>query len=69
MNEMHIDRIAGELGLKEQQVRAAAQLLDEEATVPFIARYRKEATGLLDEIQITGIRDRLAQLRDLDKRR
>src|SRR4030042_5514821 len=69
MNEMHINRIAGELGLKEQQVQAAAQLLDEEATVPFIARYRKEATGLLDEIQITGIRDRLAQLRDLDKRR
>jgi len=45
MNEMHINRIAGELGLKEQQVRAAAQLLDEEATVPFIARYRKESTG------------------------
>src|SRR4030042_1886386 len=69
MNEMHINRIAGELGLKEQQVRAAAQLLDEEATVPFIARYRKEATGLLDEVAITTIRDRLAQLGELDKRR
>jgi uncharacterized protein len=69
MNEMHINRIAGELGLKEQQVRAASQLLDEEATVPFIARYRKEATGSLDEIEITGIRDRLAQLGELDKRR
>ena len=44
-------------------------MLDEDATVPFIARYRKEATGSLDEVAITAIRDRLAQLRELDKRR
>ena len=55
--------------MKDQQVLAVSKLLDEDATVPFIARYRKEATGSLDEIQITGIRDRLAQLMELDKRR
>ena len=48
---------------------ATIALLDDEATVPFIARYRKEATGSLDEVAITAIRDRLGQLRELDKRR
>jgi uncharacterized protein len=62
-------KIARELGLKVLQVEAAARLLDEGATVPFIARYRKEATDSLDEVALTGIRDRLGQLRDLDKRR
>ncbi|MCP5008030.1 MAG: RNA-binding transcriptional accessory protein, partial [Planctomycetes bacterium] len=58
-----------ELNIKAVQVQAAGLLLDEGATVPFIARYRKEATGTLDEVAITAIRDRFAQLRDLDKRR
>ncbi len=61
--------VAGEFGIKEHQVRAVVTLLEEGGTVPFIARYRKEATGSLDEVMITGIRDRIAQLKDLDKRR
>jgi protein Tex len=69
MTDLHIDTIASELGLRPQQVTATLALLDEDATVPFIARYRKEATGSLDEVAITGIRDRIAQLRELDKRR
>jgi protein Tex len=69
MNEKHILKIASELNLSRQQVQATAGLLNEEATVPFIARYRKEATGSLDEVAITSIRDRLIQLSELDKRR
>lgn len=69
MNQSHITKIAKELKLKEKQVLATAQLLDEDATIPFIARYRKEATGSLDETTITTIRDRLHQLQELDKRR
>ncbi|NYT01303.1 MAG: RNA-binding transcriptional accessory protein [Methanosarcinales archaeon] len=65
----HTSRIARELSLRPGQVQAAAELLDQEATVPFIARYRKEATGSLDEVAITAIRDRLKQLRELDLRR
>jgi uncharacterized protein len=57
------------ISLTGKQVLACAALLDEGATVPFISRYRKEATGSLDEVAVTAIRDRLAQLRDLDKRR
>ena len=69
MNPEHIAKISRELNLKEKQVSATAQLLGEDATVPFIARYRKEATGSLDEVTITFIRDRLHQLKELDKRR
>ncbi len=65
----HIAKISGELGLRAEQVEAVAVLLGEEATVPFIARYRKERTGSLDEVAITAIRDRIGQLRELDKRR
>ncbi len=65
----HVQRIATELELGHHQVEAVIELLDDGATVPFIARYRKEATGSLDEVQIMNIRDRIAQLRDLDKRR
>ncbi len=65
----HTTTIAHELGVSERQVSAAAALLDEGATVPFIARYRKEATGSLDEVAVTAVRDRLDQLRELDKRR
>jgi uncharacterized protein len=62
-------QIAAELHIGNAQVAATAQLLGEGATVPFIARYRKEVTGTLDEVQITDIRDRLSQLEELDKRR
>lgn len=61
--------IAAELKVNERQVHACAILLDEGATVPFISRYRKEATGSLDDAAVTSVRDRLAQLRELDKRR
>ena len=61
--------MATELGITSKQVRATVELLDDGATVPFLARYRKEATGGLDEVVITTIRDRVAQLRELDKRR
>src|SRR5262245_35558743 len=67
--ERHLVQVATELGLRPAQVGATAELLAEEATVPFIARYRKEATGSLDEVAVTAIRDRLAQLAALDKRR
>ena len=69
MNESHILKIASELKLQPRQVAATAELLENDATVPFIARYRKEATGSLDEVQITAIRDRLVQLMELDARR
>jgi uncharacterized protein len=69
MTSEHIQTIAHELSLTEKQVLACAALLDEGATVPFISRYRKEATGSLDEVAVAAIRDRLAQLRELDKRR
>src|SRR5438046_9375559 len=69
MNQVHVPRIAQELSLRPAQVQATAALLAEGATVPFIARYRKEATGSLDEVAIATIRDRLAQLDALDKRR
>ncbi len=67
--ERHISIVAEELEIKPAQVMAAACLLEGGATVPFIARYRKEATGSLDEIAVAAIRDRLEQLEDLDKRR
>lgn len=69
MKETHISIIAEELGIKTGQVGSAASLLEEGATVPFIARYRKEATGSLDEVVIAAIRDRLDQLTEMDKRR
>ena len=69
MNGIHTTRIARELGVPAAQVEATGLLLAEGATVPFLARYRKEATGSLDEVAITAIRDRLEQLAELDKRR
>ncbi len=65
----HEERIAQELNISERQVTATVSLLDEGATVPFISRYRKEITGSLDDLQVTSIRDRTQQLRDLDTRR
>ena len=69
MIEKHVLKIASELKLQLRQVAATAILLEEGATVPFIARYRKEKTGEMDEVQITAVRDRLEQLGELDKRR
>ena len=69
MNSVHVNSISSELQIKPNQVSATITLLDDEATIPFIARYRKEATGSLDEVVIINIRDRIKQLRDLDKRR
>jgi uncharacterized protein len=69
MNEKHISTIAAELALDTRQVLATAQLLEDGATVPFMARYRKEVTGSLDEVAITAIRDRLCQLEELNRRR
>jgi uncharacterized protein len=62
-------RLAEELGIAEAQVAAAVRLLDEGATVPFIARYRKEATGSLDDGQLRTLEERLQYLRELDDRR
>jgi uncharacterized protein len=64
-----IERIAAELPVREQQVQAAVDLLDGGATVPFIARYRKEATGGLDDIELRALETRLVYLRELDDRR
>ena len=69
MNTTHCPRVAAELSLSASQVAAVAKLVEEGGTVPFIARYRKEATGSLDEVAIAAIRDRLADLAELDKRR
>ncbi|MCC5931621.1 MAG: RNA-binding transcriptional accessory protein [Cyclobacteriaceae bacterium] len=69
MEQTFLLKIAGELGLSVKQVAATIAMLDEGSTIPFIARYRKELTGGIDEVAITNIRDRIGQLRDLQKRR
>jgi uncharacterized protein len=62
-------RIAAELGVGEGQVTAAVELLDGGATVPFVARYRKEATGSLDDAQLRALEERLRYLREMEERR
>lgn len=69
MEGSHAERISQEIGLEEWQVHAVGALIEGGATVPFISRYRKEATGSLDEVAVAAIRDRSAQLVELDKRR
>ena len=69
MLEKHLIQIVQELQLQPRQVAATAVLLEEGGTVPFIARYRKERTGGLDEVQIANVRDRIQELEELDKRR
>ncbi|WP_010092267.1 Tex-like N-terminal domain-containing protein, partial [Burkholderia ubonensis] len=64
-----VQRIATELTVQPRQVAAAVQLLDEGATVPFIARYRKEVTGNLDDTQLRQLEERLLYLRELEERR
>ena len=61
--------IAARLELGQRQVEKTIELLEQGATVPFIARYRKEVTGSLNEVQIAAIRDLLLKLKELDKRR
>lgn len=62
-------QIAQELNVRPQQVEAAVRLLDEGSTVPFIARYRKEVTGALDDTQLRDLEQRLGYLRELEDRR
>ncbi len=62
-------KIAQELGVRDEQVEAAVTLLDGGATVPFIARYRKELTGALDDAQLRTLEERLRYLRELEERR
>ena len=62
-------RIADEIGIRPSQVLAAVLLLDEGATVPFIARYRKEVTDNLDDTQLRTLAERLVYLRELEERR
>ncbi len=69
MEILHIKTVAGELKLQTRQVNAVAELFADGATVPFIARYRKEATGSLDEVAIKEIEIRLEKLANLEKRR
>ena len=69
MIDFTIPQISLELGIGQGQVAATVLLLDDGATVPFIARYRKENTASLDEVAITSIRDRLSQIRELRARR
>ncbi|MCG6881584.1 MAG: RNA-binding transcriptional accessory protein [Deltaproteobacteria bacterium] len=69
MNSKYEQKIAQEMGFAAKQVNAVLNLLSEGSTVPFIARYRKEATDSLDEVEIAHIRDRSAQLEELDRRR
>jgi protein Tex len=69
MIELNTTRIADELRLQLWQVHSIESFINEGATIPFIARYRKEQTGSLDEVVITRVRNRLAQLAELDKRR
>lgn len=64
-----VEQITREFSLQLKHVKAVAELLAEGGTIPFISRYRKELTGSMDEVMIANVRDRLEQLRELDKRR
>ncbi|RKZ11102.1 RNA-binding transcriptional accessory protein [Candidatus Fermentibacteria bacterium] len=69
MQSIHFEKISSETKLNRMYVAAVASLLADGATVPFIARYRKEATGSMDEVSVMTVRDRLEQLEKLDERR
>ena len=68
-SSVYAPKIAAELGLRPNQVSAALELLLAGNTIPFVARYRKEATGELDEVQLRDVRDRHEYLAELDDRR
>mgnify|MGYP001501880907 CR=1 FL=1 len=69
MTSVYEKKISQDLNLTEASVGSVIKLLDEGCTIPFIARYRKEATGSLDEVAIAAIRDMVLKLQELDKRR
>ncbi|MFW5706053.1 MAG: Tex-like N-terminal domain-containing protein, partial [Bacteroidota bacterium] len=69
MNEKHVSILSKELGISAKQIKSVILLFDQGATIPFVARYRKEVTGGLDEEQLTNIRDRKEKLEEIDKRR
>lgn len=69
MNKEHLEIITDKLAISAKQIENTARLLEGGATVPFVSRYRKEATGSLDEVQITAIKEQLAKLKEVDKRR
>jgi protein Tex len=69
MNPKHLQLMSDALGISKKQIENTVQLLEEGATIPFIARYRKEITGTLDEVQIGDIKTQLQKLEDLEKRR
>ncbi|PLX16304.1 MAG: RNA-binding transcriptional accessory protein, partial [Marinilabiliales bacterium] len=69
MNENHIIKISNNLSIKDWQVKNTIKLFDEGATIPFVSRYRKEATGSLDELQIASINEQFAKLLEIDSRR
>jgi uncharacterized protein len=69
MNTTQIGIITNTIGVRANQVQNTIKLLEEGGTVPFIARYRKEATGSLDEVQILEIKDLWNKLKEADKRR
>ena len=64
-----IRKLAAELGIREEQARAAVKLMDEGNTVPFIARYRKEATGSLNDEELRALEEKLSYLRNLEERK
>lgn len=68
-DRLNLRKVALLLGIDAKQVEKTIEFLDEGATVPFLARYRKEATGSLDEVQIMDVRDKMAMFRELEKRR
>ena len=61
MNQQHLEIITGKLAISAKQIENTVKLLEEGATVPFVSRYRKEATGSLDEVKITAIKEQLAK--------
>ena len=69
MNQKHLQIMADTLGIRANQIESTVQLLDEGATIPFISRYRKEATGSLDEVQVGDIKTQYQKLQELEKRR
>jgi protein Tex len=69
MEDKHIRMISRELNISEQQIKSTLLLFTQGATIPFVARYRKELTGGLDEVQLAAIRDRKEKLVEIDKRR
>jgi uncharacterized protein len=69
MQQIFSERIAGELNIAPWQVKNTLELFDGGATIPFISRYRKEATGSLDEVFIADIREKYDKLKELEKRK